>query len=238
MGKRGHGGHHGGSWKVALADFMTAMFCLFLVLWLVNLSPEQKEGVSYYFKHYSILKPNSGAPSIIKLKDDSGKSNKNEGNKLYQKMSDSDLKKIENNIKEKFKDNPEVLKNNIVFEKTDEGLRINLIDNEGNPMFEVGSKFLTPKGEDIINKVAKEIASYEAAVVIEGHTDSLRYMGADYTNWELSTERALTARKQLEKNGFSSNNIENITGFADTKPLIEDNRADPRNRRISILIRK
>ena len=73
MSRRGHGGHHGGSWKVALADFMTAMFALFLVMWLVNMKPEQKEGISYYFKHYSIIKPNSGTISVVKLKDDSGK---------------------------------------------------------------------------------------------------------------------------------------------------------------------
>lgn len=238
MSRRAHGGHHGGSWKVAFADFMTALFCLFLVMWLINLSPKQKEGVSYYFKNYSIFKPNSGTISIVKLKDDSGKSKVKEDSNQFQKMSDKDLEKIEKNIKEKFKKSPEILKNNIVFEKTDEGLRINLIDNEGDPMFEVGSKLLTSKGEGIIDNVAKEIVNYDAAVVIEGHTDSLEYARQDYTNWELSTERALTARKQLEKNGFTSKRIEKITGFADTQPLIKEDSYDSRNRRISILIKK
>lgn len=229
---------HGGSWKVALADFMTAMFCLFLVLWLVGLSPEQKEGLASYFNNYSVLKPNPGTNAVIQMTGSGGTAKINEGKRVYQKVSEKDLEKIEKNIKEQFKETPETLKNHIIFEKTDEGLRINLIDNQGSSMFELGNKNLTPKGEDIIKKVAKEISNYYIPMVIEGHTDALNYTGQTYTNWELSTERALAAKQALVKDGLPLDNIENITGFADTKPLIKENRYDSRNRRISILIRK
>ncbi len=239
MSRKGKGGHHGGSWKVALADFMTAMFALFLVMWLVNLKPEQKEGVAYYFKNYSVIKPNSGTPSIVKMKYDSGKAKKDtEGTKKYEKMTEQDMEKLQKNIEKQFRDTPDVLKNNIKFEKTDEGLRINLIDTTGNPLFEVGSNDLTAEGKRLIGIVGFEMRTYSTPVVIEGHTDSLKYAGQKYTNWELSTERALSARRELEKVGFSSDYIEKITGFADTKPLVDGDKANPQNRRISILVKK
>lgn len=229
--------HHGGSWKVAFADFMTAMFALFLVMWLVGLAPEKKEGIANYFKHHSILKENTGTNSVIPLPGAGGPKQINEGAESKKQMSESDMKNLEKSIKETFKDSPETLKDHIAFEKTSEGLRINLIDNDGQSMFQLGSKELSPIGKEIIDKVAKELKNYSAPLVIEGHTDSLNYTGTQYTNWELSTERALSAKKSLINNGFASSNIESITGYADTKPLVPDNRYDAKNRRISILVK-
>ena len=236
MARKKHA-HHGGSWKVAFADFMTAMFALFLVMWLVGLSPEQKEGISNYFKHYSIFKT-GGTPAVIKMNGQGGTSKEQEGEQLHKKISESEIEKLEKSIKETFKDSPDVIKNHLIFEKTPEGLRIDLVDSEGESMFELGNKNLSKKGIDIIDKVAKELKNYTAPIVIEGHTDSLSYSRSDYSNWDLSTERALSAKRELTKDGFLSDSIENITGYADTKPLIEDNRYDARNRRISILVRK
>ncbi len=119
-----------------------------------------------------------------------------------------------------------------------QSLRINLIDTTGNPLFEVGSNDLTAEGKRLIGIVGFEMRTYSTPVVIEGHTDSLKYAGQKYTNWELSTERALSARRELEKVGFSSDYIEKITGFADTKPLVDGDKANPQNRRISILVKK
>jgi len=236
MARKKHA-HHGGSWKVALADFMTAMFALFLVMWLVNLSPEQKEGISQYFKTVSIFKK-TGSTAIIDMKNQGGKSEVNEGHNIHEKISESQIKEIEKNIKKTFKDSPDVIKNHLVFEKTPDGLRIDIIDSSGQSMFEVGSKALSPAGEDIVSKVAQELKNYSSPIEIEGHTDSLAYAGTGYTNWELSTERAISAKQSLVNAGISTDTIASISGYADTKPLVEDDKLNPKNRRISILIKK
>ena len=234
MARKKHA-HHGGSWKVAFADFMTAMFALFLVMWLVGLSPEQKEGIATFFKTYSIFK--NGNPSAVKMEGSQGNTKIPQVKQSYPNKEDN-IEKIEKNIKETFKDSPDVIKNHLVFEKSPEGLRIDLVDSEGESMFQVGNKELTPKGMEIVDKVAKELGNYNAPIVIEGHTDALAYVKTGYSNWELSTERAISAKKELVKNGFLIDNIESITGYADTKLLIKDDKYDPRNRRISILVRK
>lgn len=236
MARKKHA-HHGGSWKVALADFMTAMFALFLVMWLVNLSPEQKEGISQYFKTVAIFKK-TGTMAVIDMKNQGGKSQTNEGHTIHQKVSEGEIEKIKDNLKKTFKDSPDILKNHLVFEKTPDGLRIDIVDSTGQSMFEVGSKQLSPAGADIVYKVAQELKNYSSPLEIEGHTDSLAYSGTGYTNWELSTERAISAKQALVSAGISQDVIESISGYADTKPLIPDDKSDAKNRRISILIKK
>jgi chemotaxis protein MotB len=116
------------------------------------------------------------------------------------------------------------------------GVRIQLVDKEGKAMFDLGSSRPTPVALRILQVIADNIKSMPNPLAVEGHTDSLTYNSTYYGNWELSTERALTARKELEQYGVNPNRLTRVAGYADTVPLIKDNTKDPRNRRISIIL--
>lgn len=234
--KGGHGGHHGGAWKVAYADFITAMMALFLVLWLVAvMSIDAKKRIAEYFRSFTVFQgPEAGGATGIsimqggpvKLDKDPGdiKNAKNIQNKLVAEIG----KLIEEKLKE--------LKEQILVFTTNEGVRIELTEKTGTPLFESGKNNLLPNGEDALKVLTEKIKDLPNNIAIEGHTDSHPYPGEGYTNWELAADRANAARRAMINYGLDPKRIKKVTSFADVVPIKPDNPYDGINRRISILL--
>jgi len=240
----GHGGHHGGAWKVAYADFVTAMMAFFLVMWLVTQSQEIKDNVAGYFNDpagwskkagSSILK---GGESILDLK------NTPKPAPTTADAAREVLKRASERIKEALSRIPDFasIKDLIEIELTPEGLRIQLIEaasssEDSSHFFNLGSAQLSPKGVQIITLISKELSQLDNKIVIEGHTDSRQYIYQNrYSNWELSADRANSARRLMEAQGIKPEQMFEIRGYADRVPRFEDNPKDARNRRIAILV--
>jgi chemotaxis protein MotB len=226
---------HGSSWKVAYADFVTAMMAFFILLWLItSLSPEGKKNMAAYFQEVSILQ-NNGSGFMDKHNGIMGETtvptavSQVKGNQMSREEFRDKLKRdIERKLAE--------VKDQILVDIFEGGVRIQMIDKEGNPMFALGSPEMTISAKKIIKVIASNIKDMGNAVAIEGHTDALNYASNHYTNWELSTERASAARKELESEGLNANRLARVAGFAAKEPLIVSNPSDPRNRRISIVL--
>lgn len=241
VNKKTHGGHHGGSWKVAYADFVTAMMAFFLLLWLLSMtSPESKAALSQYFNTFSIFKdqPQQSGTSILDKSNgilNVGRSGQNESArvKAERKVTTEELAKI---MRSAIDDKLQALKNQVLIETTKEGLKIQIVDNEGSEIFRSGSAEPTEKARQIIRLVSENLREKPNRITIEGHTDSAPFKGAQKTNWELSTSRASAARRELENNGVDPNRIAKVVGYADQDPLIKENTKDLRNRRISIIL--
>ncbi len=245
--KRGHAGHHGGAWKVALADFMTAMMAFFLVMWLVGQKPEVRQAVGGYFRdpgkfqregESGVLK---GSSSVIPgISSDIGlKSKKKESSKgptdVERKQMNKAAKKIidELNKQDAFKR----LKKNVKMQMTSEGLRIILNESENSPaFFEPGSAKLLQKSAVILITIARELGELDNRIVIEGHTDAQYGGDKIYTNWELSADRANAARELMEVSGLGEDQIREVRGYADRFPMIMHNPNDARNRRVALLV--
>jgi chemotaxis protein MotB len=233
-------GHHGSSWKVAYADFVTAMMAFFLLMWLITMvSPEKRARIATYFKHFSLFEQ-SGS-SFLESTSEIMKESAGEAPKVPQEigkagsdlMSKEDLKeKLKKEIEEKLA----ALKDQIMVDIFEGGVRIQVVDKEGNAMFERGSANLSPNAKKILSVIAENIKDLNNKVAIEGHTDAVSYSSNKYTNWELSTDRASSARKELENNGLSPDKLARVAGYAATEPLVKDNPNDPKNRRISIIL--
>ncbi len=248
------GGHHGGNWKVAYADFVTAMMAFFLLMWLLNMSsPEKRVRLSYYFKYFSIFSK-SGTSFMNKSSEmfsESGQTRQkvfmdtptdkrklsNEDNSANESDGAGYLKGMEMALKQVMVDELGNLKDQVLVDTVQDGVRIQVIDKDGSDMFELGSSRLTPKAKEILHVIGQNISKLPNRIIIEGHTDALPFAGRGYSNWELSTERASSARKELEANGLNPERIMRVAGYADKDPLIKDNPADPRNRRISIILK-
>jgi len=239
--KKSHEGHHGGSWKVAYADFVTAMMAFFLLLWLLAMvSPEKQAAVSDYFKNYSIYKeqPQQSGSSVLEKSSgvlDVGLSFQREVKKEDVKTPPDVLAKI---MRVAIEDKLQAMKDQVFIDTTNEGLRIHIVDNEGSEIFRLGSDEPTEKARQIIRLVSETVKEKSNRIVIEGHTDSAPFKSAQKTNWELSTSRASALRRELENNGLDPSRIARVVGFADQELLIKDNPKDPRNRRISIILLK
>src|SRR4030042_2251296 len=235
-GKGHRKGHHGGEWKVAYADFITAMMAFFLLMWLIAvLAPEKKKTMAQYFKDVSIFE-NTGSGFFEKkigIMGDAGtlKTISRQGD-FIQPGQEEFLDKLKKDIETKLAE----VKDQILIEVFEGGVRIQMIDKEGNPMFTLGSPTLTDSAKKIIKVIASNIREMGNDVAIEGHTDALNYASNRYTNWELSTERASAARKELESEGLNPNRLTRVAGFAANAPLIKSNPSDPRNRRISVVL--
>ncbi len=232
--KGGHGGHHGGAWKVAYADFVTAMMALFLVLWLVSQADTKlKEEIANYFRSPGAFKSSRGG-----VLPGSGTVSK-EPKKLDPEAEQQALFGVAQNLKEKFSKDSELkdLKDKVKMEITDEGLKINVIDKADSVSFNVGGATLNKETAAILGEIALAICKIPNPIKIGGHTDS-RVFPSDngYTNWELSTDRANAARRELQKVCVKPSQIKRITGYADTQPINPDDRFAPANRRISIII--
>jgi chemotaxis protein MotB len=221
----GHGGHHGGAWKVAYADFVTAMMALFIVLWLMNSSKQVQEAVGGYFKDPTgtskkVGSNMMGAGENFTLTRDNMPKLKEQLQSAMQQMTD-----FEN------------LKNHIEMMVTSEGLRIELSESASGTFFDTGSTRLKPDGEQLLVTLAKELGSLPNKLSIEGHTDSQPYApSATYGNWELSADRANTARRLLQASGIHSDQITQVRGFADQHLRKPDAPLDPANRRISLIV--
>lgn len=241
VNKKTHGGHHGGSWKVAYADFVTAMMAFFLLLWLLSMtSPESKAALSQYFNTFSIFKdqPQQSGTSILDKSTgvlSVGRDAQSESAriKVEKKMTTEELAKV---MRGAIDDKLQAMKNQVLIETTKEGLKIQIVDNEGSEIFRSGSDVPTEKARQIIRLVSENLREKPNRIIIEGHTDSAPFRGAQKTNWELSTSRASAARRELENNGVDPNRIARVVGYADQDLLIKDNPKDLRNRRISIIL--
>jgi chemotaxis protein MotB len=238
---------HGGSWKVAYADFVTAMMAFFLLMWLLAMAPQEKKvQLAGYFRDFSIFEkggsasPSSEGPSpgiTVRILEDESRTTTYQGLPGQESRptgpSDQELKeKLKKEIESKLSD----VKDQIMVDTFEGGVRIQLVDSQGKSMFNLGSSQLAPEGQKILKVVAENIRALGSRVAIEGHTDALSYSSSRYTNWELSTERASAARKELEQNGLSPDCMMRVAGYAATEPLFKENPYDPRNRRISIMV--
>ena len=218
-----HGGHHGGAWKVAYADFVTAMMSLFIVLWLVNSSKPVQEAVGGYFRDPY------GAAKKVGTDIGAGEPEK----------SKQDMNKLKKELMKGFSSMPgfDKLKNQVEMTITDEGLRIELIENPKGTFFENGSSVPTDTLRSVLKVMASEAGHLPNPISIEGHTDSRKFTGSDtYTNWELSTDRANAARRLMDGNGLRSGQVVQVRGYADRKLRNPAQPSDASNRRISVLI--
>ena len=241
--KKGHSAAHGGAWKVAYADFMTAMMAFFLLMWLLSMVvPEKRAGVEQYFKEFSLFDkqnaldvrqggamiPDKDKPPVPQRDELTGAAK--EGKLAIQPLQ------IQEKIRAKVNINLPEVKDQIYVDVTEAGVRIQLVYDEKNPMFAKGSPELTASGRKALQIIGEQLRPLPNKIVVEGHTDSVNYSGGKYTNWELSTQRASSARVALEQGGLPEDRLARVSGYASTQPLFPDNPADPRNRRISVLV--
>ncbi len=268
------GGHHGGAWKVAYADFVTAMMAFFLLLWLLNVTTdEQKNAISNYFDptHPKVSDQTSGAGGVLggltmspqgamssvknpltpqqvstdRLRGTDSQSkvtvNKSAAQKAREAKEERRFKEAEQAIKQAIQSSPELaeLARNIIIDMTPEGLRIQIVDQEGEAMFPSGSARMFPKTDELIRQISDVVLTMPNEISIRGHTDASRYApGATYTNWELSADRANASRRVMLDAGMPADRLNNVVGKADTEPLVAEDPSDPRNRRISIILLK
>jgi chemotaxis protein MotB len=244
--KKGHGhGHHGGAWKVAYADFVTAMMAFFLVLWIVGQSKAVKAGVAGYFRNPGVLENersngilpggdegvSENAPPKLDADTGDGASGNAEERAMLQKKAEA-LKALLARTPE-FKD----LQKQIEIQLTKEGLRIELIESSEALFFDTGSASLKAETVRLLAVIAKELGALKNSVIIEGHTDSRRYSTSGvYTNWELSADRANAARRAMEENGLYPRQVSEVRGYADTRLRVPANPLDAQNRRVSIIV--
>jgi len=235
-----HGGHHGGSWKVAYADFVTAMMAFFLLLWLITMvSPDKRQAVSQYFKHFNVFKETaSSGTSVMKISDRDMNLQKVGKRIAVRETVDSNLtpenlmKRLNTAIEEKLKG----LRNHVLVDIIEGGVRIQIVDLEGSEMFSSGGTQLSNRAREILALVAENIRDIPNRVAIEGHTDSAPFRGGQITNWELSSSRASAARRELENHAIEPARIARVVGYADQELYVKLNPRDPRNRRISIIL--
>jgi chemotaxis protein MotB len=230
--KRGHGGHHGGAWKVAYADFVTAMMALFIVLWIVGQSSTVKQAISMYFNDPGVFENGRGGGI---LNGSSGSAPSPTSNAAIEMEK---LKAEAKKIGEAIASTPEFdkFKDKIQITVAKEGLRIELVENSTGLFFDVGSAQIKPETVKLLKLVAQEVGRLNNNVMIEGYTDARPYVGKDYSNWELSTDRANTARRILEENGVRQNQVLQVRGFADRNLKHPEQPMDAANRRVSILV--
>jgi chemotaxis protein MotB len=223
--KGGHDGHHGGAWKVAYADFVTAMMALFIVLWLLNSSKQIQVAVGGYFKDPTgtakkVGSNMQGSGENFTLTRDNMPKLKEELQQAMRQMADFDK-----------------LKSHIEMTVTAEGLRIELSESASGTFFDSGSTKLNDDGRTLLITLAQELGQLPNKISIEGHTDSQPYApSANYGNWELSTDRANAARRLMQGNGIGADQITQVRGFADQRLRKPEAPLDPSNRRISVIV--
>jgi chemotaxis protein MotB len=223
----GGGGHHGGAWKVAYADFVTAMMAFFIVLWLMNASPEAQEAIGGYFRD----------PSGVGKMRGSSLGGNGEGLILDKAGMEDVQKKIEQAIK-KTPEFQKIMKDNVQMMVTGEGLRIELLETEKGLFFESGSPAPSKQGQELIVKLAHELGKLPNPLVIEGHTDSKPFSQAgQYSNWELSTDRANAARRLMLTSGLRPDQVKQVRGYSDQKLRHINDPEAASNRRVSVIVR-
>jgi chemotaxis protein MotB len=224
--KAAHGGHHGGAWKVAYADFVTAMMALFIVLWLLNTSSKVQEAISAYFRDPS------GAGKLM------GSAAAGVGDTL--KIADDDMNQLKDKLEKAMMQSPDLrnLKDYVQMSVTGEGLRIELLESEAGMFFQSASGSPSGLGREMIGKLAKELGGLPNDVMIEGHTDSRPFTAkSDYSNWELSSDRANAARRLMESTGLRMGQVIQVRGFADRNLRDPEHPDAASNRRISVIVK-
>ena len=265
-------GSHGGAWKIAYADFVTAMMAFFLLMWLVSATTEeQKWGIADYFRPTMASTSNDGANSVlggrsiaedgaqssgsvmvsvpntpprIDTPDSSAPESPAESDPEYDvqlvaEREEEMFLEAEIKLKESIADNPDLreLDEHIIIDRTTEGLRIQIVDREGRPTFRPGSAVINEHGRKILRQVAKVIAPLPNRITISGHTDAAGLRGRiGYSNWELSSDRANSSRRELLAGGLPRPRIYQVSGKAATEPLLPDDPYGATNRRITILL--
>ncbi|MDX9714342.1 MAG: OmpA family protein [Dissulfurispiraceae bacterium] len=240
--KKGGSAHHGGSWKVAYADFVTAMMAFFLMLWLLAMvSPEKRAALSEYFKNFSIFKEAgqsmmSGSTQIMQSSEGEVKHSPSKFDTPHEINLEAQKEKLKEMIRRAVEQKMAALKDQVIIDVVDDGIRIQIVDTEGGWMFAPGSAQPTERANQLLGLVAGYIKESKNRIAVEGHTDASPSKGGSSGNWELSSARASSARKVLENNGLEEKRIERVVGYADNQLLIKDKPNDARNRRISIIL--
>ncbi|MFI4976234.1 MAG: flagellar motor protein MotB [Caulobacterales bacterium] len=267
--KSDHGGHHGGAWKVAYADFVTAMMAFFLLMWLINTtSPEQKRGIADYFAPASVSETTSGSGGILggtalsdtgtkatgsrdvieqlapKAPDsttDTGQSQKTSNNasaKEAQQKEDAAFASAAQSLRQAMQDMPELaeLSKQIIIDQTPEGLRIQLVDQDGRSMFKEGSAEPNDRARVLLKAVARVINQLPNRITIAGHTSASPAGAKPASDWSLSSARADTSRQILQGAGVDPDRVYQVSGKASSDPLYPDDPMLPGNRRIAIVL--
>jgi|SRR5208283_699293 len=223
--KGGHGGHHGGAWKVAYADFVTAMMALFIVLWLMNSSKQLQVAVGGYFKD----------PTGTSKKVGTNQSGAGDNFQLTQQNMSRLKEQLQKGIHSI--NDLEKLRKNIEMTVTAEGLRIELLESKSGTFFNSGSSDLNQTGKEMLVLLAQELGKVPNRISVEGHTDATPYgERANYSNWELSSDRANAARRLMQQSGLRADQVSQVRGFADQRLRTPNDPLDPSNRRISIIV--
>jgi chemotaxis protein MotB len=302
--KKGHGdhGHHGGAWKVAYADFVTAMMAFFLLLWLLNVTTEeQRLGIANYFMPDSVSRSQSGGGGVLggvtispgemekkaaglvlaiprapdaseaetaqdvdgegkpperrdprdpadraldaskdKDKDKDGDISERRLKEQLARQEEESFRKAEFELKQAIEDIPDLkqLAENLIVDRTPEGLRIQIVDQGKYSMFPLGSAAPMEHTRKLMNAVARIVQRLPNRISVTGHTDALQFQNnsRNYGNWELSADRANSSRRMLLEAGLPTERINRVIGKAEQEPLFAENPNDPRNRRISIVL--
>jgi chemotaxis protein MotB len=223
--KISHGGHHGGAWKVAYADFVTAMMALFIVLWLLSSSAKVQEAVGGYFRDPSGTSSKVGSDM--------------QGTAENFVLTKDNMEALKEQLQKAIREVPnfDLLKNHIDMTVTNEGLRIELTESATGTFFESGSAKISKDSQDLLDTLAEELGKLPNKLAFEGHTDSKPYTeGSNYGNWELSTDRANAARRLMTQQGIRADQVTQVRGFADQRLRRKDAPLDPSNRRISMIV--
>ena len=248
-----HGNH---SWKIAYADFMTAMMALFLVLWLLSsASPKTLVGVADYFKTPLKVAIAGGDKSSLSKsvipgggKDPMAKdgevmratSNESDAQRRRDQMESDRLRALKGRLEQIIDNNPTLrqFRPQLLLDITSEGLRIQILDTQNRPMFRTGSAAVEPYMRTILREIGPVLNEMPNKVSLSGHTDSATYMGGEraYSNWELSADRANASRQELIAGGMQGGKVLRVLGLADTMPLEKNDPLAPTNRRISIVV--
>jgi chemotaxis protein MotB len=239
---------HGGAWKVAFADFMTAAMAFFLMLWILGGSnQEEMKRMAEYFRDPTVIE---ASPNVLVKSEESGRSSdsmidmggfkdspKGDGDKIEEERKE--MEQLKKQIEQKIENTPSLkeLKEQLKIEITPNGLQVQVLDDRKRPMFGTGVDLPKAYAQRLLREVGGILAQTDNRISIAGHTDSSGYQAdADYTNWELSADRANAARRLLLRGGVESDSIAQVVGLADTVPFDKENPYNPRNRRISIIV--
>jgi len=253
--KRGHGsGHHGGSWKIAYADFVTAMMAFFLVMWLISVVPkEELKGIAEFFRMPLRTALTGGPKSSAEtsaipgggsdpLKDD-GEVRRSDGSRFETKPTPNDrrqLERLKQRLNEAIEKNPVLMKfrPQLLVDMTTEGLRIQIVDNQNRPMFASGKAEVQPYMHDILRELAPMLNELPNKISIAGHTDAKPYAMGEmgYSNWELSADRANASRQELVASGMNESKVIRVQGLASSMSLVKDDPFAAVNRRISLVV--
>ena len=220
-----HGRYHGGAWKVAYADFVTAMMALFIVLWLMNSSRKVQDAVGGYFRDPRGAEKAARAPESVPG--------------AYVPLNREDMEKLKQELLNSLHrlDPLDKLKDQIEITITAEGLRIDLMESAKGTFFELGSAKPTPALGDVLQVLSQDLGQLPNKISIEGHTDAKPYAGiGSYDNWDLSSDRANKARRLMQHEGVRPDQVSKVRGFSDQRLRIPAHPDDPSNRRISLIV--